>query len=253
MPVIVEVLAAAGVAMAWAAGYEADDIIGTLAAQATPSRSRWSPATGTCSSSSTTRAASGSLYIARGLAKLEVVDEAAVTATYQIPGRAYAAFAALRGDPSDGLPGVPGRGGEDGRGPGPRVRLGRGDAGRARRRPRRLPGGQPGQAGRGRGRTWTPACRWSGWPPTPRSSSRAASCRPRPADPGRLAELDERWDLGSSLGRAAVGAGRGLTPRPRGSAAAGLEDLQRDQAGVVLGVGAAQRAQRRGDDLAPGR
>jgi 5'-3' exonuclease len=33
-----------------------------------------------------------------------------VTAKYGIPGRAYADFAALRGDPSDGLPGVPGVG-----------------------------------------------------------------------------------------------------------------------------------------------
>ena len=38
------------------------------------------------------------------------VDEAAVTAKYGIPGRAYADFAVLRGDPSDGLPGVAGVG-----------------------------------------------------------------------------------------------------------------------------------------------
>ena len=50
------------------------------------------------------------IYIARGVSKFEVVDEAAVTARYQIPGRAYAAFATLRGDPSDGLPGVSGVG-----------------------------------------------------------------------------------------------------------------------------------------------
>ncbi len=39
-----------------------------------------------------------------------MIDEAAVTAKYDIPGRAYADFAALRGDPSDGLPGIPGVG-----------------------------------------------------------------------------------------------------------------------------------------------
>jgi 5'-3' exonuclease len=39
-----------------------------------------------------------------------VVDEAWVAAKYGIPGTAYADFATLRGDPSDGLPGVPGVG-----------------------------------------------------------------------------------------------------------------------------------------------
>ena len=50
------------------------------------------------------------LYTARGFARLEAVDEAGVTARYDIPGRAYAEFAVLRGDPSDGLPGVRGIG-----------------------------------------------------------------------------------------------------------------------------------------------
>jgi 5'-3' exonuclease len=50
------------------------------------------------------------IYTARGLVKLDIVDEAAITARYQIPGRAYADYATLRGDPSDGLPGVAGVG-----------------------------------------------------------------------------------------------------------------------------------------------
>jgi 5'-3' exonuclease len=50
------------------------------------------------------------IYTARGLTKLDIVDEAAITARYQIPGRAYADYATLRGDPSDGLPGVAGVG-----------------------------------------------------------------------------------------------------------------------------------------------
>jgi 5'-3' exonuclease len=50
------------------------------------------------------------IYTVRGLMNLDVIDEAAVTAKYGIPGRAYADFATLRGDPSDGLPGVPGIG-----------------------------------------------------------------------------------------------------------------------------------------------
>jgi 5'-3' exonuclease len=50
------------------------------------------------------------IYTVRGLMNMDVIDEAALTAKYGIPGRAYADFAALRGDPSDGLPGVPGVG-----------------------------------------------------------------------------------------------------------------------------------------------
>ncbi len=50
------------------------------------------------------------LYVARGVGRADVVDEAWVTAKYGIPGRAYADFATLRGDPSDGLPGVAGIG-----------------------------------------------------------------------------------------------------------------------------------------------
>src|SRR6202167_6170232 len=99
IPVIEQVLAAAGVVMAAAAGYEADDVIGTLAAR----------------EAGPTEIVTGDrdlfqlvddarqvrvLYTARGIGKLEVVDEAAVAARYQIPARTYAAFATLRGDPS---------------------------------------------------------------------------------------------------------------------------------------------------------
>ncbi|MDX6245831.1 MAG: hypothetical protein QOE76_3554, partial [Frankiales bacterium] len=50
------------------------------------------------------------LYTAKGMRDLPAVDEAEVTKRYGIPGRSYADFALLRGDPSDGLPGVPGVG-----------------------------------------------------------------------------------------------------------------------------------------------
>lgn len=43
-------------------------------------------------------------------AGLTVVTEAEVTHRYGIPGRSYADFAMLRGDPSDGLPGLKGVG-----------------------------------------------------------------------------------------------------------------------------------------------
>ena len=109
VPVIEQVLAAAGVAMAGVPGYEADDVIGTLTARAscpveivTGDRDLFQ----LVDDERPVRV----LYTERGLVRLDVVDEAAVTARYQIPGRAYADYAALRGDPSDGLPGVAGVG-----------------------------------------------------------------------------------------------------------------------------------------------
>ena len=50
------------------------------------------------------------LYIARGVGKHERVDDAWVRAKYDIPAAHYVDFAVLRGDASDGLPGVAGIG-----------------------------------------------------------------------------------------------------------------------------------------------
>jgi 5'-3' exonuclease len=109
VPVLVEVLAAVGLARVGAPGYEADDVIGTLAERAegpvdvvTGDRDLFQ----LVDDARRVRV----LYTARGITDLELVDEAAVTAKYGIPGRAYADFAVLRGDPSDGLPGVAGVG-----------------------------------------------------------------------------------------------------------------------------------------------
>src|SRR5258708_11155528 len=109
IPVLTEVLAAAGVAMASAKGFEADDVIGTLAARAEGPVEVLTGDTRLLQLVHTAHAVS-ILYTARGIGRLQVVDEAAVAERYQIPSRGYAAFAALRGDPSDGLPGVPGVG-----------------------------------------------------------------------------------------------------------------------------------------------
>jgi 5'-3' exonuclease len=109
VPVLIDVLAAAGLARVGAPGYEADDVIGTLATRA---RGPVDVVTGDrdlfqlVDDERRIRV----LYTARGITDLELVDEAAVSAKYGIPGRAYADFAVLRGDPSDGLPGVAGVG-----------------------------------------------------------------------------------------------------------------------------------------------
>jgi 5'-3' exonuclease len=109
VPVLIEVLAAAGVARVGAPGYEADDVIGTLATRA---RGPVDVVTGDRDLFQLVDDARGVriLYTARGISDLEFVDEAAVLARYGIPGRSYADFAVLRGDPSDGLPGVAGVG-----------------------------------------------------------------------------------------------------------------------------------------------
>jgi 5'-3' exonuclease len=50
------------------------------------------------------------LFIVKGVKDLRRYDEAEVEARFGIPPRLYADFAILRGDPSDGLPGVAGVG-----------------------------------------------------------------------------------------------------------------------------------------------
>jgi 5'-3' exonuclease len=109
VPVIREVLTAAGIAIAGHDGFEADDIMATLAARSpdpvdvvTGDRDLFQ----LVDDNRQVRV----IYTVRGLRNMDVIDEAAITAKYDIPGRAYADFAALRGDPSDGLPGVPGVG-----------------------------------------------------------------------------------------------------------------------------------------------
>ncbi len=109
IPLITRVLAAAGVAIAEHPGYEADDVIATLAARAaqpvdvvTGDRDLFQ----LVDDDRQVRV----LYTIRGLGNLAQVTEAEVSGKYGIPGKAYADFAVLRGDPSDGLPGVPGIG-----------------------------------------------------------------------------------------------------------------------------------------------
>ncbi len=109
IPAIEEILDAVGIARVGVPGYEADDVIGTLATGAsgpvdivTGDRDLFQ----LVDDSKPCRV----LYTARGIRNLQLVDESFVAEKYGIPGRAYADFATLRGDPSDGLPGVAGVG-----------------------------------------------------------------------------------------------------------------------------------------------
>lgn len=106
MPIIDAFLEAIGVDALGVSGYEAEDVIATWTAKA----------------GGTVEIVSGDrdlfaliedprvtvLYPEKG--GWAVVDESEVTRRYGIPGRRYADFAMLRGDPSDGLPGLKGVG-----------------------------------------------------------------------------------------------------------------------------------------------
>lgn len=113
---ILEVLEAAGIATAGAEGLEADDVIGTLAT--TESRDEVIVVSGDRDLLQLVRDTPTPpvrvFYVGRGLSKAELWGPAEVSAKYGVPlenaGPAYADMAALRGDASDGLPGVAGIG-----------------------------------------------------------------------------------------------------------------------------------------------
>jgi 5'-3' exonuclease len=109
VPVILAILDAFGITAVGAPDYEADDIIATLATRevgpievATGDRDLFQ----LVHDDHPVRV----LYCGKGVAKLEVLDDTAIRDKYGVPAAAYADFAALRGDPSDGLPGVSGVG-----------------------------------------------------------------------------------------------------------------------------------------------
>lgn len=112
---IMELLDAYGIPTAGAPGFEADDVIGTLAAQ-----ERHDPVVVVSGDRDLLQVVADDpvpvrvLYLGRGLSKATLFGPAEVAERYGLPadraGSAYAELALLRGDPSDGLPGVPGVG-----------------------------------------------------------------------------------------------------------------------------------------------
>ncbi len=107
VPLIAAVLEAAGIATVGADGYEADDVIGTLATNApghvdvvTGDRDLFQLVTDDVTV----------LYVARGISKYETVDDGWLAMRYGICGAQYVDYSVMRGDASDGLPGVAGIG-----------------------------------------------------------------------------------------------------------------------------------------------
>ncbi|MCF4137551.1 5'-3' exonuclease [Streptomyces sp. Tue 6430] len=109
VPVIEAVLDALGIARVGVAGYEADDVIGTFTARA---KGPVDIVTGDRDLYQLVDDARGVrvLYPLKGVGTLQTTDEAWLREKYGVDGRGYADLALLRGDPSDGLPGVPGIG-----------------------------------------------------------------------------------------------------------------------------------------------
>jgi len=112
---ILELLDAFGITTAGAAGFEADDVLGTLAAA--ERRDRVVVASGDrdlLQVVSDDPVPIRVLYLGRGLTKATLFGPQQVAERYGVPvdraGAAYAELALLRGDPSDGLPGVAGIG-----------------------------------------------------------------------------------------------------------------------------------------------
>ncbi len=106
VPIIEAVLDAVGLARCGVAEFEADDVIGTYT-------DRWpgpvDVLTGDRDLFQLVRD-DKPVRVVYSVERFTPIDEAAVTRKYGIPGRRYAEFAVLRGDPSDGLPGVAGVG-----------------------------------------------------------------------------------------------------------------------------------------------
>jgi 5'-3' exonuclease len=109
-PLLRRVLAALGQACIEAPEWEADDALAVLVADvAEPDRA--DIVTGDRDLIQLVRdPVVRVLYTLRGVSELRVFDAAEVLARYKVPPERYVDFAILRGDPSDGLPGVPGIG-----------------------------------------------------------------------------------------------------------------------------------------------
>lgn len=109
IPMIRRVLHLAGVAVVGAAEHEADDVVGTYASHAglpvdvvTGDRDLFQ----VVDDARQVRV----IYTARGMRNLEVVTDAVIVGKYRVLPEQYADYATLRGDTSDGLPGVAGIG-----------------------------------------------------------------------------------------------------------------------------------------------
>lgn len=109
IPILLDILDAMGIPNVGVDNYEADDVIATISASergptfiATGDRDLFQLVND--------KRRVKVVYLAKGLANHDLVDIAWIARKYEIPGKRYALFAMIRGDASDGLPGVKGIG-----------------------------------------------------------------------------------------------------------------------------------------------
>jgi DNA polymerase-1 len=107
---IQEVLEALGIQVVTAEGFEADDVIATLARQAAAADQDVLILTGDRDALQLVDNRITVLYPRKGVSDLARMTPAEVEGKYGVRPDQYADFAALRGDPSDNLPGIPGVG-----------------------------------------------------------------------------------------------------------------------------------------------
>ena len=185
-PIIRQVLNAIGVEVMGAEGFEAEDVIASLLPKIT---GRVEIVTGDRDLFSLVRDPDVCvLYTQQGIGRLLLVDEAEIERRYGIPGRSYGDFAVLRGDPSDGLPGVPG--------------VGEKTAAQLVRRHKDLDGiiasGRLGDAAN----AYIQQARRVGVPVSIAPVQKPKGTRPAtPADPQALAKLAETYGIASSIDR----------------------------------------------------
>jgi len=105
-----DVLAALGITVLSEPGFEADDLIATLATRAADEGFRVLVVTGDRDALQLVSDDVTVLYPRKGVSELTRFTPAAVIEKYGLTPEQYPDFAALRGDPSDNLPGIPGVG-----------------------------------------------------------------------------------------------------------------------------------------------
>ncbi len=110
LSLIFEVLDALGIRRLSAPGYEADDLIATLATEAAAEAMDVLVVTGDRDALQLVSDRVTVLMTRRGITEMTRFTPEAVTEKYGLSPSQYPDFAAIRGDPSDNLPGIPGVG-----------------------------------------------------------------------------------------------------------------------------------------------